>query len=374
MRQTALLSALITLLFAWALAAQTIAIKPRFQSVGHFHNGLAPAQENDRWGFIDMRGEWVVTPRYDGVLRGGSGRFGIRENGRWGFIDVGGEVIIPPTYDDARPFVGGVAAVKLGGLWGFVSATGAIETVIEFADIGRREGRLFPARRAGDPWRTMRATTGLRAAAYMASDWDDGSVHKAYLQQPLQEVRPSKVYGFSEGATVAVFDQGEALLNTRGRAISGDNPFFKSIRRRSEGVAAATRDGRIWGYIQKNGDFWRHGGYTGAREFSEGVAPVKRDGKWGYLNKKGNLALQPRYDRAYSFHEGFATMRVGQKRGFLKLENGRITEFVSPRYEDVFRFQEGLAPIKMGGLWGFLSNGAAKPEVRTRDVVDLIPE
>lgn len=373
-----LLAPAIAALFALIAAvatAQSVAIKPQFQSVGHFHNGLAPAQENDRWGFIDTRGGWVVSPRYDGVLRGKNGRFGIRENGRWGYIDTSGEVIVAPTYDEASPFSDGVAAVKLGGLWGFISTSGVIETPLEFPEIGRREGRLFPARKSDGPWRTMRATAGYKAAPYEESDWNDGSIFQIYLQQPSRQARPSRVYGFSEGATVAVFDEGEALMDTYGNALFSDrNPFYKSIRRRSEGVAAATRNGQTWGYILSNGDFLNNGALTGAREFVQGVAPVKQGGQWGYLNKKGQFVVKPRYDRAYSFHEGYATMRIGQKRGFLKLENGQITEFVAPRYEDVFRFQEGLAPIKMGGLWGFLSNGEPAPVARQREIVDLIPE
>lgn len=368
------LAAMIALTASFA-AAQSVAIKPQFQSVGHFHNGLAPAQENDRWGFIDTGGKWIIAPRYEGVLRGGNGRFGIRENGRWGFIDASGEVIVPPSYDEALPFSNGVAAVKSGGLWGFISPSGVIETPLEFSDIGRREGRLFPARKPGGPWRTMRATVGLKAAPYQATDWDDGATFYAFLQTTNKRVKPTRVYGFSEGATVAVFDEGEALMTAFGYALSSDrNPFYKSIRRRSGGLAAATRDGNTWGYIQENGAYWNNGALTGAREFTQGVAPVRQNGKWGYLNKKGQFALKPRYDRAYSFHEGYATMRIGQKRGFLKLQNGRITEFVSPRYEDVFRFQEGLAPIKMGGLWGFLSNDEAAPAIRQREIVDLIPE
>lgn len=362
-------------LAATVATAQSVAIQPRFQSVGHFHNGLAPAQENDRWGLIDIRGRWAVSPRYDGILSGRNGRFGIRENGRWGFVDTSGEIIVQPTYDEARPFADGVAAVKNGGIWGFISTSGAIETPLEFSEIGRREGRLFPARKDDDPWRTMRAAVGLGAAPYKSTEWGNGAIFNVSLRQSNRRVQATRVYGFSEGATVAVFDEGEALMNALGRALSSDqNPFYKSIRRRSEGLAAATRNGETWGYIQENGNFWHNGAFTGAREFTQGVAPVRQNGKWGYLNKKGQLALKPRYDRAYSFHEGYAPMRNGEKRGFLKLENGQITEFVSPRYEDVFRFQEGLAPIKIGGLWGFLSNDEAGPAIRQREIVDLIPE
>ena len=209
---------MLTALFAATASAQSVAITPRFQEVGHFHNGLAPAQLNDRWGFIDTRGDWVVSPVYDGVLRGNNGRFGILENGRWGFIDAGGEIIVPPAYDKAKPFSDGVAAVKRAGLWGFISTSGAIETALEFTEINGREGQLFPGRKPGDDWRIMRATVGLKAAPFRATYSNENSAFRAYLQDQGGFARPSHVHGSSEGAAIAVFDQGEALLNTSSHA------------------------------------------------------------------------------------------------------------------------------------------------------------
>lgn len=358
-----------------AVHAQSVVVEPQFQSVGHFHNGTAPAQMNDRWGFINTRGEWILRPRYEGVLRGKNGRFGIRENGLWGYIDVSGEVVIPPAYDDAEPFSEGVAAVKRAGRWGYINTTGAIETPFEFSEVGRREGRLFPARGDDGVWRTMRAAAGVKALVYNQSIDDDGAIFRIYDRSIAGFVYANRVYGFSEATTVAVFDGGEVSARTDGYISTLDGlKLFKSIRRRSEGWTAATLDGRSWGYILDDGRFWDPQVFTGAREFSEGVAPVEHQGKWGYITKEGKFALTPRYDRAYSFYEGYATMRVGEKRGFLKLNDGRITEFVSPRYEDVFRFQEGLAPIKVGGLWGFLSSDDSQPAMRAREIVDLIPE
>lgn len=366
------ITGLIAAFWGAVAAAQSVAIQPRFQNVGHFHERLAPAQEDDLWGFIDRSGNWVIRPRYDGVLRGGDGRFGIKEGDRWGFINTVGETIVPPTYDEARPFSGGTAAVKRQGRWGFINTFGAIETPLAYLEVARREGNLFPAYDAigsDEPnWFVMRTQPGVGAQSV-------GSV-QIWLGQNRGSASPERVYGFSEGASVAKFEFGEMLIGPDGEPITQGNlneQIFTSIRRRSEGWAAARR-GTQWGYIDEEGKFlsWRE--LEGAREFSMGVAPIKAGGKWGYMTKDARFVLKPRYDRAYSFHEGFATMRVGQKRGFLKMEGGRVSVFVEPSYEDVFRFQEGLAPIKEGGLWGFLSNGQGGSGSGERGIVDLIPE
>lgn len=44
-----------------------VAIKPIFEAVGDFRNGLAAVQWQGKWGFIDKNGRMSVRPRYDAV-------------------------------------------------------------------------------------------------------------------------------------------------------------------------------------------------------------------------------------------------------------------------------------------------------------------
>lgn len=46
--------------------------------------------------------------------------------------------------------------------------------------------------------------------------------------------------------------------------------------------------------------------YDDARYFSEGLAPVKKNGKWGYINEAGEVVIDFQYDGAHSFSEGKA--------------------------------------------------------------------
>jgi hypothetical protein len=104
--------------------AQELAIDATFESVGLFHEGLAPVKVEGSWGLIDREGRMVVRPQYDGILGGSDGRFGVLKDGLWGFVTTGGEQTVEPRFEDVRPFKDGVAAVKAGGLWGYINPNG----------------------------------------------------------------------------------------------------------------------------------------------------------------------------------------------------------------------------------------------------------
>lgn len=52
--------------------------------------------------------------------------------------------------------------------------------------------------------------------------------------------------------------------------------------------------------------------YEDARQFQEGLAPVKADGKWGYINAAGEMVITPVFEDAYPFNEaGTAPVKDG---------------------------------------------------------------
>ncbi|MCL2125581.1 MAG: WG repeat-containing protein [Oscillospiraceae bacterium] len=48
--------------------------------------------------------------------------------------------------------------------------------------------------------------------------------------------------------------------------------------------------------------------YDDARFYSEGLAPVKKDGKWGYIDMNNNIIIDFKYDVANPFSEGYAVV------------------------------------------------------------------
>ncbi|MBO6716734.1 MAG: WG repeat-containing protein [Rhizobiaceae bacterium] len=372
-----------------AAGAQDLAIEPRFDFAGTFHDGAAPVQSGGLWGLINEQGKWLLEPSYDEIGPGGDGRFAFLAGGRWGYLDSTGEVRISPRFDEARPFEEEIAPVKQNGLWGFVGTDGATEVDFRFEDIGSHQGGYVSALDA-EGWALFKVAAEKTVFWYETSD--GGAVHRpgqepefatefwnavddeedTFRSEPSysgeidgewQHITPERLYSVSDRAVIAASDQGEWLFNLDYFANPGSmwkykhSSLFYSIRRRGEGLAAVAREKGRWGYLHWSGRVYWDGRFEDASVFSEGFAAVKSGGKWGYIDKSGNFVVEPRYDAAYPFRDGYAVVRIGDKRGFLKRDAfDRIAEFIAPRYEDAFRFSEGLAAVRIGGKWGYVSD------------------
>ena len=355
---TACVTFLASFVIVSPLMAQNFAISPQYDSVGHFHEGLAPAMQEGSWGFIDTSGNWVVKPQYESVYRGGDGRFGIKRNGLWGFISTGGELVIEPQFAEIRGFSDGVARVrKNDDGWFYINRNGDRESDEIYIEATDRVDGLAMVKidneNIGKRWVILDPRGAIQES------WD--------LPQDTIE----SFSAFSEGFATAKTERGTIYMSTEGRvlfdggAITGGRPF-------SEGLAAGS-NGQKWGFFDKDAKTVIGLGLDGARDFSQGVAPAAAGGKWGYIDKKGGTVYPPTFDAAYSFREGYATIKQNGKFGFLQIDgNGKISIFVEPQYEDVYGFHEGLAPVMQNGKWGFISAAGADYSL-VRGVGELTP-
>jgi WG containing repeat len=45
-------------------------ITPQYSLAEDFSEGLAPAMQNNLWGFIDSKGKFIIQPKYSSVEKG----------------------------------------------------------------------------------------------------------------------------------------------------------------------------------------------------------------------------------------------------------------------------------------------------------------
>jgi hypothetical protein len=103
-----------------------VAISPEWEAVGPFHEGLAPVQRKGKWGVIDKTGKVVIELQWEDVIGFHRGLAGVKRNGRWGFIDKTGTVIIEPRWDEVSGFQQELALVKENKKFGFIDRTGRV--------------------------------------------------------------------------------------------------------------------------------------------------------------------------------------------------------------------------------------------------------
>ena len=96
------------------------------------------------------------------------------------------------------------------------------------------------------------------------------------------------------------------FIDKTGNTIIDANKY-EAILSFSEGLARV-RDGRGWGFIDKQGNEVIEPRFPGAGAFSEGLAAVQVEGLWGYIDRNGQMVIEPQYEIANEFSEGLAVV------------------------------------------------------------------
>lgn len=111
-------------------------------------------------------------------------------------------------------------------------------------------------------------------------------------------------------------------------------------------------ENRKWGYIDEHAQMVIRPGFQGCGCFSEGVAPVCREGRYGYIDVSGREVIPGTFDWAGDFHEGVACVQVGEKFAVID-RTGRL--LMPPVYDVLYPFDANarLFCAQSGeGKWG----------------------
>jgi hypothetical protein len=120
----------------------------------------------------------------------------------------------------------------------------------------------------------------------------------------------------------------------------------------SDGLAPVKADGRF-GFIDTAGRYRIMPGLEYAGGFSCGRAPALIGGRWGYLDVTGAIAIPAAYDWAGAFREGLAPVAADSTYGFIDTTGA----YAGPlRFSDARPYSGGYAAVRFGedGAWGFV--------------------
>jgi hypothetical protein len=294
-----------------------IVIPPQFERADDFLEGLARVYLDGKSGCIDKTGKIVS----DGPCEFPEGLAVARRGDKYGYIDKTGEFVIQPQFEHAGNFSEGLAGVS----WEYGRKQGVID----------KTGKMLFQSQVGlnDPSLSGPFKEGLaRVSRIRAVPMSDSARLCGYMDRTGKIVIPLQFHSagdFSEGLAAVSKNSRGGYIDKTGKTVI---PLqFGSVRNFSEGLAFVNLGpGGKYGYIDKTGKVVIQLQVplgSGYREsgFSEGLARVlvqihptgKYPYKYGYIDKTGEIVIQPQFDDAGDFSEGLAPVRLNGKWGYV---------------------------------------------------------
>jgi len=324
-----------------------------FDHCNNFCEELAAVEIDNKWGYINLNGDFVIEPQFKRAYNFKSGLAKIQdtETGRYGFIDKLGRTIIG-YYDFLGDFSEGLvyAQNKDKDAFGFINESGEIELALKYPVSGSshqnaEELRNFTLQEFECCSDYLVEKIGFKMINGDFYDATSLSFTKFYdgLCQFLEYT--------DEGVKVGFY-------NKAGKIVVPAE--FDFISRFCDGISLYSNGNNIFdcksGVLKKSGEKIEIGEFLWETSINYGIKgnlirirANKRDGKpnangkYGFANKNGKIAISPRFDRVYDFYDGVINVETGFLNGFIN-ESG---EYIIPAtYDKVSPFCEhGLCVV-----------------------------
>jgi hypothetical protein len=293
------------------------------------------------FGVIDRNGRFVVPAKFDALGWFEDGLAPARIANRWGYIDTNGKWKIFPEFAQALPFSEGLAAVSRRFLafpldaldknyekLCFIDKDGVCKLRTE-QEFGAETSAVFSEGLAG-----VAIDTGVNDSGYIdrsgkiivAAQFHEVPPFKFGIAKPSIATPPITATGLGvEQYSVAIPRDGTPLLAPRldepmRKASDGEllNPFVITLADVRSNVSCDTGSGaKKWGYQALDGSVIVKPIFAQARCYSESVAAVSVKNHWGYIDRTGTSVLTPVYDSANDFTDGLAIVNDNNKTHFI---------------------------------------------------------
>jgi hypothetical protein len=248
------------------------------------------------------------------------GLLAVESNNKWGYINNKGEIVIDLLYDDAGAFYGNSAIVKIGTKMHLINKKGQNVLDNSFDVLYRDESTGNLIYKDNGKWGLMNESgKKLTEALYdKVNTFSDG----------LSSVKSGSLYGF---------------IDAKGKTIV--SLTYDDSKSFSNGLAAVKKDG-FWGYINTKGNVAIELKYLEAYSFDQfGNARIKNTGTIPFhiINKNENILMSG--DSIWGSGPLYG-VRLGSDY-YLHKQDGK--KFVEQKYTNIWTVENYFANVEVNG-------------------------
>lgn len=285
-----------------ALALASVGVVTSCSKDDENYSGQTPANDktslwqaynptNDKWGYVNGNGEFVIPSQYDKTYAFSCGLGRISSGNKDYFVDTNGKIVSGgAVYDKTGDFYNGYALATKDGLMGLLDKR--LEFVIAplYHELGNAasNGLLYYRITADGKYGYLDVTSNLRIVAQyeVANDFVDD----------IAVVKSGTKYG-------AIDANGKWVIQ----------PTYEYLHSIYNNLLITRKDG-LYGMIDKNGkvvvpEVYRAIQYDQSSKESGLYCVEDQKGKFGYIDVNGNTRIECAYDEAQNFAENLAVVK-----------------------------------------------------------------
>ncbi len=296
-------------------------IKPAFRSAWAFHEARARVQPFDKPAqFIDQEGKAIKAVGWSAEDDFSDGRARVKVGDAYGYIDSAGTMVIQPIYKRGWNFKNGVCVVEYQEKLGMIDLKGAyiLKPEFDFIKIAglqniilcHKENTAIAYDTKGNEVARLPDCSMIDSDGHLISVREKGGM---YLFDPSIQTTTKPSYytnviyledSFWAGKTAT----GYLLLDGQGQPMS--SIAYKQINKFSDGLAAFSK-GEFWGYMDENGNEKTSDVFGLAWDYKEGLARAAFKDGIGFIDEEQKLAFYPPEGSIdlRDFAEGMAAIR-----------------------------------------------------------------
>lgn len=292
---------------------------------------IIPVQSGDKWGFINLKGSFVINPQFDNADCFQDGLSRVSSNGLIGYIDKKGQYVIRPQYINGTSFSEGMAFVVTDN-----SYPTCINNKGEVVFVLKQQCTVFTF------------CNGL--ARYKTEDERYGFVNtQGELAIPARFEYAGDFHdGLAEVKMIVGNESYSGFIDTKGELVI--NCQFNDASSFHDGLAAVS-NGKMYGFINKKGEYTINPQFETVDDFSEGIAAFDNGKMYGFIDKNGTYVINPQFDDADEFRDGLAAVESGKLFGYID-KSGKYV--INPQFDYACGFKNGLAAVRSNEKWGLI--------------------
>ncbi len=332
-----------------------------------FLENYFPIAVDQKYGYIDSKGSIVIKPQFDEVSSFRNGLAVVAKESKFGVINKKNELIVDFNYDEILDFQEDRAIVIKNENYNLIDRTGREVSTISFKDLFNFSKNIY---------------IGLKDTIYLFLDKNLNEISNLKCQQigDLKEgysiVQVNDFYGVIDSnlnvkinfeyEDIQRFDHAIFVYTTNGKKglirIDGNKiteAIYDEISNLNlENSTAVVRTGSMISWLKKDGtkfvDFTAEyfPNALDMAQYSKGFAVFRKKGKYGYIDDKGKQVFKPSLDHATKYVNAIPNFKNG-KWGMIDLKSKLIWDYEYDLIEDwegkgIFFQRNGLS-----GLWNY---------------------